>query len=348
MNASAHRRPIFIIVEGSRVKGMGHLVRMRLLAARLSGCGETLYCFTESAASRNFLDDPNWRTQQWPVGERETWLAWQIRSLRPALLIIDRLDLTIRELEKLQASESFATVLFEVKEPELIRRADLVVNGIYGAAGLQPSPAANILRGTAYLILDQGLVPARRAYRFRLRCRKLLVSLGGSDPNELIFPVMRALRGLQQLVCLPPVMVILGTAFNQPERVREQAKQIGGISVMTAVPSLAPHFADADLAVVSGGMTLFEACCVGVPCLVLPQVDHQEQTGAALAHTGSCMMLPLLEAGRPERIAGALRLLLENNHRRLQIHQAARRVTDGSGLDRVTACIRHVLDHSGR
>jgi spore coat polysaccharide biosynthesis predicted glycosyltransferase SpsG len=98
------------------------------------------------------------------------------------------------------------------------------------------------------------------------------------------------------------------------------------------------------VAVVAGGVTLYEACALATPVVTLAVVDAQRITTAACAARGAA-----IDASDPDpgaavaRAADAVRALLDRPDARLCLGMAAGRLVDGLGTARVVAHLRALV-----
>lgn len=126
--------------------------------------------------------------------------------------------------------------------------------------------------------------------------QKVVISLGGSDPRGLLLKAVSAILEADHL----HILAVTGKASRIEEQI--EAEHIQFIRHTDQLPA---RLSEADLAIVAGGMTLYEAVCIGVPSIVLSQVDHQAVTAARFAQKGACHHLGLGELV-DEKIYGVL------------------------------------------
>jgi spore coat polysaccharide biosynthesis predicted glycosyltransferase SpsG len=155
--------------------------------------------------------------------------------------------------------------------------ADLHVAALpFDASG--PPAGKRVLAGLRYLVLDPEI---RRYRRLRKERRSLVVTLGGSDTYGLTVEVVRALRELGM-----QASIILGPGFGH-ERELEPLLD-ARFAVKRDVRMLAAELAAHDLAVTAGGITLFEACAVGLPCIAIAAEPWEQRSIETLAKLGVC------------------------------------------------------------
>ncbi len=182
--------------------------------------------------------------------------------------------------------------------------ADLLVNPNFHAAALpydRDDTIGRCLLGPAYFPLRDDLSNAARPAPVG---KRLLVTLGGSDPGGFTRPCVAALAAV-----LPPdwrIDVLVGPAVADPAGLRAALSDLGSrIRVHQDPPDLPAIMASAALAVSGGGGTLLELAALGVPTLVAITADNQVAAAKA-------SRLPVFDSRQPSadraiaRRAGAL------------------------------------------
>ncbi|AVM25811.1 PseG/SpsG family protein [Bacillus pumilus] len=332
-------KKIMIVVYGGFLRGMGHVVRMKRLAKELIQEGDDLYFYTNEQMCVEMLSHPEWHVHLVQESNVSLQMEQDIKELHPDLLLVDVLDCDLQFLRSIKSSSRYAKlVLFEEERAEACQLADAVVNGIYGGLDekhLQVN-GTDYFYGTPYLLLDHEISKLKDTYEVRKECKKVVVSLGGSDPGGLLLKVVSSLLEARHL----HILAVAGKA----SRVEEQI-EAAHIQFIRHTDQLPAHLAEADLAIVAGGMTLYEAVCIGVPSIVLSQVDHQAVTAARFAQNGACHHLGLGDLVDEKDIWRAARRLSGSYFLRRSIHLNGRSLIDGKGTERVKNILIHLMNH---
>ncbi|PRS55664.1 PseG/SpsG family protein [Bacillus sp. MZGC1] len=332
-------KKIMIVVYGGFLRGMGHVARMRRLAKELFQEGNDLYFYTNEQICVEMLSHPAWHVHL--VQEPNVFLQMEqdIKELNPDLLLIDVLDCDLQFLRSIKASSASARlVLFEEERAEACQLADAVVNGIYGGLDekrLQVN-GTDYFYGTPYLLLDHEISRLKDTYEVRKECKKVVISLGGSDPGGLLSKAVSALFEAGHL----HILAVTGKA----SRIEEQI-EAAHIQFIRHTDQLPARLAEADLAIVAGGMTLYEAVCIGVPSIVLSQVDHQAVTATRFAQKGACHHLGLGDLVDEKDIWRAVERLSASYFLRRSIHLNGRSLIDGKGTERVKDILINLMNH---
>jgi UDP-2,4-diacetamido-2,4,6-trideoxy-beta-L-altropyranose hydrolase len=223
-----------------------------------------------------------------------------------------------------------------------VARPDVIVNqNSYAAASLYTActPATRLLLGPTYALL-------RREFRDQPASerdvpavgRKVLVTLGGSDPVNATSLVLLAIEsvGVEPL----DVIVALGTANVHADAVsRQAAASRVRVRIERDTPRMAELMTWADVAVSSGGSTVWELAFMGLPSLVGSIAPDQRVLVGSSPFFES---IGPFTAVTPEALSAALRGLLLDRARRLDQSSRARSVVDGRGCERVLTVLSEI------
>jgi spore coat polysaccharide biosynthesis predicted glycosyltransferase SpsG len=221
--------------------------------------------------------------------------------------------------------------------------ADLVLNqNLHAdeAVYQKRDPSTRLLLGTDYILLRREFLKYRDWERSIPDVgRKLLVTLGGADPENITETVVRAL----DLVSVDDleVVVVVGGTNPHLDALRTAVARSGlRIELRVNVADMASLMAWADAAVTAGGSSAWEIALLGVPALGIGRARYEIQLLRAAAASGILVNLgPYLDvtAGLiAERLA---RLLLDPDER-TRLSDSARRVADGFGPERVLEAMK--------
>jgi UDP-2,4-diacetamido-2,4,6-trideoxy-beta-L-altropyranose hydrolase len=171
------------------------------------------------------------------------------------------------------------------------------------------------------------------------RGRKVLVTMGGSDPDNLTLRVVEALQ-LVKTDGLEATVVIGG--INSNVRSVEQAamKSTHSIRFVKNAVNMAELMVWADIAVSAAGCTCWEMCLLGLPSLVIDLADNQLPIARCLSQRGLALHLGSSRDCPAERISGEVMRLLASAESRAQMSTRGRDLVDGSGASIVCAAMR--------
>jgi UDP-2,4-diacetamido-2,4,6-trideoxy-beta-L-altropyranose hydrolase len=182
------------------------------------------------------------------------------------------------------------------------------------------------------------LRPASLARRSSARMGRLLITMGGSDPQQATQRVLQALPGcaLPHDACICVVLGALASTRPQVERALQRLAWC--TELRQDVPDMAQLMAESDLAIGAAGSSVWERCSLGLPSMILVLADNQREAAAALEASGAATVLsslPALGVELPARIAA----LSGEPDRLRRMSASAARLCDGLGADRVAAAL---------
>ena len=201
-------------------------------------------------------------------------------------------------------------------------------------------PYTRLLLGTNYALLRREFAQRpKRKHRIAKTAKKILVTMGGSDPDNVTGKIVRALQQIPKDRF--SARVISGGDNPHRDSLRSQIAESPGhrIALLENVGDMAEQAAWADLAVTGGGSTTLELACMGVPMLVTEIAGNQEQNCAALGAAGAAVSLGR-PTGRMEKdLPRAIQEILEDRDRRASLSEKAGALVDGRGAGRVAECL---------
>jgi UDP-2,4-diacetamido-2,4,6-trideoxy-beta-L-altropyranose hydrolase len=168
--------------------------------------------------------------------------------------------------------------------------------------------------------------------------RKILVTMGGSDPENLTEHVLAAL----DLIAVEnfELAVIVGAANPRISRLQAVASNSKRTIRVENDPRNIPELmAWADVAVSAAGSTCWEMCMLGLPAVITDVAENQLPIARELSTRGMTVHVPHSIA-TPENIAEALTQLLRDLAARTRMSTTGNKLVDGRGADRVVAALR--------
>jgi UDP-2,4-diacetamido-2,4,6-trideoxy-beta-L-altropyranose hydrolase len=217
--------------------------------------------------------------------------------------------------------------------------ADLVLNqNPHARAGLYPSrePGTRLLLGSQFALL-------RREFRawagwgreIPLVARKVLVTLGGSDPDNVTGRVARAILSERELEGI----VVAGGSNPHVPKLRRLTGESERVRLVQNADNMPELMAWADVAVSGAGTTSWEICFMGLPALLIVLADNQEPVARELGEQGTVLNLGRGAAVTEGAIMDRLRSVISSHNLRQAMSGSARTLIDGRGAERVVAAM---------
>ena len=213
--------------------------------------------------------------------------------------------------------------------------ADILLNPNLGAERLSylRTGRTRYLLGTPYAMLRTEFVRRSTWQRTpRPHGSRLLVTMGGSDPDNTAGKVIEALR----LRPFPELQtrVVLGPSYQGP--LDAAARPLPpSVELLRNVSDMPELMAWADLAVAAAGSTCWELALMALPALLVVLADNQAGIATALDAAGCAQNLGNHRALQSARIAYALQALILDTARCHHMSGIGRKLVDGQGRIRV-------------
>ncbi len=328
--AAVSRRPRILlrVAAGPRL-GFGHLVRARTLTRALDADVRISVRGTARVigiASRMAL----------PLATRSIHAELADPSID--LVVID--DPSRREGNRvLRAARRRGHAVASIHDRGIAPlRSDLAIDGTI-CPGIVP--ATQLLSGPAYALLDPSIASGRRRARIKGR---VLVTLGGGSRTQLAR------------------MIAAHVAERQPQA---EVRLAGGwttrggrlpsrVAWLPTSSSLHGELRRCEVAVVAGGMTLYEAAAVGTPAVAVSIVPAQRPSVRAFSRGGLALDGGLARgtstAARRSamHVAGLVTRLLEEAPLRARLASKGPLIVDGRGAARVASALIALAKHTRR
>lgn len=202
-------------------------------------------------------------------GEALEQRAWMAREGSPCILVTDLLELD--ETYYLGARAEGYSVLVHINDSGSGRaRANLIIDEDPIPT---PPPAGfrgTLLAGNAYRMIAPALVAQRPQAPWRgARVQRVLLTLGGADPGGIGLALLDGLYRPGRRAEMPEIRlrVLVGPAFPPAlvEAIEGFAREEPTVQAIAPVFDMAPLLLDNDLIVTLGGITSYEAMCLGRP-----------------------------------------------------------------------------------
>jgi spore coat polysaccharide biosynthesis predicted glycosyltransferase SpsG len=330
MTASADLRVLFRAPAGPR-RGFGHLVRCRSLARALGA--HPLLAIRGGDRARAAA-----RTLGFELVAGSA--ASAIGRVTPDVLVVDD-PIAAAARRWIACARRNGVRVVTVHDLGLgAAEGDLVVDGsvvraaTWGGWGGSKDPrprerSPRVLRGPRFAILDPAFSSLHRAARHGFAPR-VLIALGGGPRAALASAIACAVR--QQL---PWTRIRIAGGFA-PALPADR----GHIEWTGPLDGLAAELSACDVAVVGGGVSLYEACARGVAAVAVPVVGPQRPTvrGFVTRHAARGTW----RAFDADGVAREVVHLLRRPDVRVQLAARGRQLVDGGGAIRVADAVRQL------
>lgn len=338
---------IVVRTDASPAVGLGHLRRCVTLARRLRAEGEEVHFLAKttdidpaaeiSAAGAAFVPvDPALAGQA-----DAAFSAEYCRKVGAKRLIVDHYH----------ADEAYQRVLLEAGLRWLQfdgaavtpQWADWVVSMSPAASPeryreLRRRPETALLIGPRYAVLRDEFANRNMPHAVSPVAARLFLSFGGGDDRGA---ALMCLEALAKAGWTGAVDIVSGSANPRLASIRERINGSGNASWRLHVDAggMADLMAAADLAIISGGTTSFEAAALGLPSMLVQIADNQSAISTAWERLGAAVDLGPLGTLDPGRVAQRILELCRDPQRRQAMASAGAGAVDSRGAERIAGVL---------
>lgn len=197
-----------------------------------------------------------------------------------------------------------------------------------------------LLLGTQYVLLRREFWPWRGWKRdIAPVARKVLITMGGSDPENVTLKVLHALIEMNEPNL--EIKVIMGPVNPHRESINEVIRQLPfQAQCLDTVSNMPTLMVWADVAIAAGGSTCWELSFMGLPTAVIVIADNQRLVSQLLEENGVILNLGEGKSIQKKEIANLINKLCLNQALREEFSEHGSDLVDGYGLDKIKS---HIL-----
>jgi UDP-2,4-diacetamido-2,4,6-trideoxy-beta-L-altropyranose hydrolase len=221
--------------------------------------------------------------------------------------------------------------------------ADVVLNQNISASSVmyaKREPFTRLLLGPEYVLLRPEFLAEPRAREHPATARKVLVTMGGSDSENVTGKVLLALRKTDANF---ETRIVVGSGNPWQDELQGLAAERDGFQLERSPANMAPLMRWADIAISGAGSTCWELAYLGLPAIVIALSRDQQEIARGLAENEVAVSLGWHANLSEEQISEALLRLMSDPGRRRAMSERGRKLVDGRGAERVVAFLQNSL-----
>lgn len=333
---------LLLRADAGDAMGMGHIMRCLALAQAWRAAGGACHLLTgaggESARPRWVVENVDVTPLRAARGSEEdaAETAGRAMDIGASWVVVDGYHFGSRYQEVLKEKGRRLLAVDDYGHASPYH-ADLVLNqNAYATDAFYEhrGPGTRLLLGTSYLVLRKEFWPYR-GWRRRIPsvARQALISMGGEDPRDF---ARRAIEAVGRVSEPLDVRVVVGPAYRHGDGLRCAAGDLRSrVTVVENAVGMAEHLAWADIAVLAGGTTSWEAAFLGLPSVTVALAENQKRVVEALASAGAALDAGWHEDVNADQLASSVEKLAADEERRTAMCRAGQELVDGNGVFRV-------------
>ena len=318
--------------------GTGHIARSKTLAKALLKEGylnsnDIIFLTRDDVdydLGKKYLDDIGLNFKYFSNNELKPNSQSETKILSTSgaeLIFIDRLE-TDKELVKRIRSNGIRVVTFDDYGTGR-NYADLAISSIFSDV----KESENLIKGYNYLILSG---EAYKPLPFKNKISTIVATFGGHDNRNLCSFFLENINVIPKAL---NIEIILGKVddeiINNYMNIISLKERDHKVSFHIFPKNYHEIISNADLAVTSGGLSIFEFAAWGIPSVALPQYQHQLKTIVNLQEAGISFLGSNNMHLSNKKFVIVMGKLIEDNTLRNNMVVNAKKCIDGKGLSRI-------------
>ncbi|MFA4848763.1 MAG: UDP-2,4-diacetamido-2,4,6-trideoxy-beta-L-altropyranose hydrolase [Methanoregula sp.] len=220
--------------------------------------------------------------------------------------------------------------------------ADIVLNqNIYANMSFYKNyeQYTRFLLGSNFVLLRREFLNmARYNRKIPEVARKVLITFGGADPDNITLNIIEALKKIE-IDALELIAVVGGVNPNY-ETLKQNVEGHPSFLIRKNVENMPELMAWADVAISAGGSTCWELAFSGLPNIIIILSDDQELIAAELSKQGVSITLGRFGNTNNTSIINVISELILSPKKRYTMSQTGRRIVDGNGAHRVISALK--------
>lgn len=270
---------VIIITEGGQDIGFGHLTRCLSLYQAFAVMGhEVQFMINEDPSIEPHLKDKKYVAINWRQQDAE--LVSYLKNIDAA--IVDSYLAGIDIYEKISNQVKIAVYLDDTRR--LDYPPGIVLNWGIGAKHLNYSAKEKVfyLLGPEYISLRQAFWHVERK-KINPQIKQVMITFGGDDSKNMTPKVLGFLTRHYPML---EKNVVIGRAYKNIDEIEAVMDSHTHLIHSPDEEGMRDVMLKSDIAFSSGGQTLYELACAGVPTVAVAVADNQENNVKAWEETG--------------------------------------------------------------
>jgi len=211
--------------------------------------------------------------------------------------------------------------------------SDIVLNQNIGAEKLNISAEkyTKFLLGPKYVMIQDELLKKNKKSVSEIK--KILITLGGSDQDNLTLKLLKILELVNEDV---EFLAVVGPFNPFYEIIKKYVKESDcKIKLIKSPDNMAEVYLEADIAISAGGSSCYELAYFGIPNLIITIADNQLNIAHELDKQNVAIYIGRKNELKEGYLRDNVKELLNNHHLRKRMSQNGRKIVDGKGKERV-------------
>lgn len=345
MNKNNSNSTLLIRADANEKSGIGHLMRCIALAQSWQRYGGNVLFLSNCTHSflKNSIKNkgfglihtgPSYPDKNNGIAAMQEFL--QVNS--PAWAVLDGYNFTPDHHRMIRETGTRLLVLDDNNHLPFYD-ADILLNQNLEAEKLSykyPADCTCLLGPSFTLLREEFLTLSRPASDIPDQANRLLLSMGGADPDNTTLKVILALNQLPpDTIC---VDIVIGPANPYFEVLKPTLNRANyPYRIVSASGNMPQLMIEADMAVSAGGSTAWELSYLGVPTIYIALAENQRSIIKAVSNADAGINAGRHHQIRADQLSKMIHTLIMDKNKRMNLSVNAAKLISGKGADNVVS-----------
>lgn len=337
---------IFIRADGGKSIGMGHVMRMLVLASQLKKRNEIIFLCINDKSDKYDAGIEKIRNSYFEVIEIENNNIIEniikIQNKHNAdVLISDTYEVDEEYFNILKPYFKLTGYVDDVNKCYM--NVDFIINQNINAKKIDYSKTTkentNLFLGLDYCMLREEFKIAYKEKETKESVEDILLTVGGMDDDNNTMKILNNIKVLKQ-----KIHVVLGNAFNKEviNEIYKFSKEYKNIYLYENA-NMSELMKKCDIAISACGSTIYELCAMNVPSVGIIIADNQRAVAKLMKEEKLILDTVSIEQLEGNRILELVKLLIDDNILRKEIKNHSSRIINLYGVEKLVENIERLF-----
>ena len=330
-------KSLVVLTEGGKEIGFGHITRTLSLATVFYEFGYDIHFIVYGDKSIvDILKNFSYTLLDWHVENKKL-----INILKKHSLIL--LDSMIVSDDKIKIIESLDTPLIYIDDE---KRRNILDKGfvIDWTINTEKQNHFQPQKKDVTYFLGSIYTPLRKPFKTALKhqpkkdINSVFITFGGSDIRDLTPKIIKILnQHLPNLI----KNVVIGGGFDNTDKIKQLQDKNLNLIYNADAKTMIKYMQSSDIAIASGGQTLYELVCIGLPSLSILVVDNAKDDTMGWDEVGIIKYIgTYADVGLEEKLIKSIEFLSDKQTRE-QLADKSKKYISGDGA---TLLVKSILE----
>lgn len=336
---------IFIRADGGKSIGMGHVMRMLVLASELRKRNQIIFLCRNDKSNKYDAGIQKIKNSDFEIIEiDDSNIIESIIKIQKEnnadILISDTYEVDEEYFNKLKPHFKLTGYIDDVNKCYM--NVDFIINQNINAKKLDYSKTTkkgtNLFLGLEYCMLREEFKIACKEKEAKEYVEDILLTVGGMDDSNNTMKILSSLKTLKQRI-----HVVLGNAFNKRviDEVYKLSEEYKNIYPYENA-NMSELMKKCDIAISACGSTIYELCAMNVPSIGIIIADNQRSVAKLMKEENIILDAINIEELETNKILELVKLLINNNILRTEIKNHSSGIVNLYGAEKLAENIEEL------